>query len=137
MKAKDVMTRNVVMIEGSATVAEAIKKMVEAKVSSLIINRRDYDDAYGIITRRDIVNKIVAPGRNPEEIKVAEIMTKPLVIATPNLDVKYLARLMAQTGVRRVPIFDGHQLVGLVSNSDIFRGFGREVIEKMAEQKEE
>jgi len=44
---------------------------------------------------------------------------------------------MAQTGVRRVPIFDGHQLVGLVSNSDIFRGFGREVIEKMAEQKEE
>ena len=136
MRAKDVMTRNVIMIEGSVTVAEAIKRMTEAKVSSLIINRRDSDDAYGIITRRDIVSKIIAAGRNPEEIKVAEIMTKPLVIATPNIDVKYLARLMAQTGVRRVPIFDGHQLVGLVSNSDIFRGFSRDLIEKMEKREE-
>lgn len=136
MRARDVMTKNLIMVEASVTVAEAIKRMTEAKVSSLIINRQDYDDAYGIVTRRDIVNKIVATGRNPEEIKVTEIMTKPLVIATPNLDVKYLARLMAQTGVRRVPIFDGHQLIGLVSNSDIFRGFGHDLIEKIEKREE-
>ena len=125
MNAKEVMTRKVVMVEDSVTVGDAVKKMMEEKVSSLIVNRRTVDDAYGIVTRRDIVSKVVAFGLNAEETKVEDVMTKPLVTVTPNLNIKHVARLMSQTGVRRIPVFDGQQMLGLISNSDIFRAFGK------------
>jgi CBS domain-containing protein len=119
-KAADVMTRNVAFIDGAATVAEAIKIMRERRVSSLIVNRRTPDDAWGIITRKDVVNKIVDPGRDPDEVKVFEIMTKPLVMLSPGLALKYCARLMHATGIRRAVVFDGKDIVGILSNTDIF-----------------
>jgi len=125
MNAKEIMTRKVMMVEDSVTVSEAVTKMMEEKISSLIVNRRSVDDAYGIVTRRDVVSKVIALGLNAEEIKVSDIMTKPLVTVTPNLNIKHVARLMSQTGVRRIPVFDGQQMLGLISNSDIFRAFGK------------
>jgi len=125
MNAKEIMTRKVMMVEDSVTASEAVRKMMEEKISSLIVNRRSVDDAYGIVTRRDVVSKVIALGLNAEEIKVSDIMTKPLVTVTPNLNIKHVARLMSQTGVRRIPVFDGQQMLGLISNSDIFRAFGK------------
>ncbi len=125
MKARDIMTKNVVMVEEGISVAEAVTTMIENKVSSLIVNRINDDDSYGIITRRDVVNKVVAEGISPQGIKVADIMTKPLLTIPPNLSIKHVARLMVHTGVRRMPVFDSRKIIGIVSNSDIFRGFGR------------
>jgi len=119
-KAADVMTREVAFIDGAATAAEAIKIMRERRVSSLVVNRRTPDDAWGIVTRKDVVNKIVDPGRNPDEVKVFEIMTKPLVMLSPGLALKYCARLMHTTGIRRAVVFDGTEIVGILSNTDIF-----------------
>jgi CBS domain-containing protein len=119
-KAQDVMTKDVVTISGSATVAEAVRKMRDRKVSSLIVERRNVDDAYGIITRKDVVTKVVSPGKKLSEVKVHEIMTKPLIMMSPGLELKYCARLMAMTGIRRAPVFDGKQIVGILSNTDIF-----------------
>jgi len=119
-KAADVMTRDVAFIDGAATAAEAIKIMRERRVSSLIVNRRTPDDAWGIITRKDVVNKVVDPGRDPDEVKVFEIMTKPLVMLSPGLALKYCARLMHNTGIRRAVVFDGKDIVGILSNTDIF-----------------
>lgn len=129
MKAKDIMTKEIIMIEETETATAAIKKMSEKKVSCLIVNRKDYEDAYGIITRRDIVNKIVAFGQNPYELHISDIMTKPLVTVTPNLNIKYVAKLMADTGIRRVPVFDGHKMMGIISNSDIFRSYTKYLAE--------
>ncbi len=125
MKARDIMTQNVVMVDEGISVAAAVTTMIENKVSSLIVNRIDEDDSYGIITRRDVVNKVVAEGSDPQELKVADIMTKPLLTIPPNLSIKHVARLMVHTGVRRMPVFDSRQIIGIVSNSDIFRGFNR------------
>ncbi|MFQ5901684.1 MAG: CBS domain-containing protein, partial [Thermodesulfobacteriota bacterium] len=99
MKARKIMIKHIFMIEGSVTVAEAVKKMGDDKVSSLIVNRADVDDAYGILTRRDVVNKVIATGKDPHKIKVSEVMSKPLVMTTPNLDIRYVAGLMQETGV--------------------------------------
>jgi len=52
---------------------------------------------------------------------VHEIMTKPLITVSPGLSVKYCARLFAKTGIRRAPVFDGKKIVGILSNSDIFK----------------
>jgi len=123
MKAKDIMTRKVEMVGEEVTVAEAVMRMREKDVSSLIVDRVDENDSYGIITRRDVVNKVVAKGLDPYRTKVADVMTKPLLTISPNLSIKHVARLMVHTQVRRMPVFDGHQIIGIVSNSDIFRGF--------------
>jgi len=125
MKAQNIMTPTVFMVNQDLTVAEVVKHMVKKKVSSLIINRSDADDAYGIVTRRDVVNKVVAQGIEPDKITVAEIMTKPLLTISPNLAIRHVARLMVHTGVRRMPVFDGHKIVGIVSNGDVFRGFAK------------
>lgn len=118
--ASTVMKKDIVTIDGKETVADAIKLMKEKKVSSLLVKRRGQEDAWGIVTRKDVVNKIVDPGKNPKELKVFEIMTKPLLMVSPGLALKYCARLFHNAGVRRAPVFDGKDVVGILSNTDIF-----------------
>jgi len=119
-KAGDVMTKEVVCIEGTASVADAVNLMREKTVSSLFVNRRSQEDAWGIVTRKDVVNKVVDPGKDPAAVKVFEIMSKPLVTVSPGLALKYCARLFNAVGIRRAPVFDGTQIIGILSNTDIF-----------------
>lgn len=119
MKAKDIMSTNVVMVDGLATVAEAVKTMKDRGVRSLIVDRRSEDDAYGIVTQRDVVYQVMAKGLDPNQVKVHEIMSKPLVVVNPNLDAKYVARLMANMRLSRAPVIGEHRLMGIVSVSDL------------------
>ncbi len=115
------MAKDIVYIDGNATVGEAVNTMFAKKVSALIVNSRNVDDAFGIVTRKDVVSKLVAQGKDPKAVKVHEIMTKPLITVSPGLSVKYCARLFSKTGIRRAPVFDGKKIVGVLSNSDIFK----------------
>jgi CBS domain-containing protein len=117
--AKDIMVTNVITIDGNATVAEAIEKIQQEGVRCLIVERRSEDDAYGIVTQRDIAYNVIAYGIDPEDVKVHEIMSKPLILVNKDLDIRHVARLLANTGLSRAPvIFDG-KLQGIVSVSDI------------------
>ncbi len=117
--AREIMASPVVMIDGMATVADAIETMKSEGVRALIVDRRDPDDAYGIITMRDIAYNVLAVEACPTEVLVHEIQSKPLVVVNPDLDVKYVSRLMANMGLSRAPvIFDG-EVQGIVSVSDI------------------
>jgi len=118
-RARDIMTTEVVTVEGSATAADAVRLMKEKRVRALIVERRNEEDAYGIVTQRDVVYRVVAEGRDPHTVKVHEIMTKPLVVVNPDLEVKYVARLMAQRGLSRAPVLFGQKLQGVVSVTDI------------------
>jgi CBS domain-containing protein len=118
-KARDVMTAGVVMIDGMASVAEAVALMKAKGVRALIVDRREPEDAYGMVTQRDIAYKVLAEGLDPAEVKVHEIFSKPLVVVNPDLDAKYVARLMANMRLSRAPvIFDG-KVQGIVSVSDL------------------
>ncbi len=119
-KAGDVMHTEVVYIDGKKTVADAVRLMREKKVSSLIVNRRGVEDAFGIVTRKDVVNKVVDPGKDPAQVKVFEIMSKPLFTVSPGLQLKYCARLFNTAGIRRAVVFDGKEIIGILSNTDIF-----------------
>jgi CBS domain-containing protein len=118
MKASEIMTRNVVTIRGSASVARAIKIMKEKKISTLIVERRHPEDAYGIITESDITNQILAFGHNPQEIRVYEIMTKPCISVNPDLGVEYVARLFANCHISSAPVID-KELIGIISQRDL------------------
>jgi CBS domain-containing protein len=119
-KVADVMNKNVATIDGSETATSAIAMMRQKKVSSLVVNRRAHEDAWGIVTRKDIVSKIVDPGKDPKTVKVHEIMSKPVIMVSPGLALKYCARLFHNAGIRRAPVFDGKEIVGIISNTDIF-----------------
>ena len=119
-KAGEVMTRDIVTIDGTATVADAVTLMRERSVSSLIVNRRSQEDAWGIVTQKDVVNKVVDPGKEVTEVKVFEIMTKPLITVSPGLALKYCARMFHTAGIRRAPVFDGKEIIGVLSHTDIF-----------------
>jgi CBS domain-containing protein len=118
MKAADIMTKNVVTIRGSATVAEAVKLMKEKGLRALIVERRHDQDAYAIVTETDIVYKVTAFGKDPKQVRVYEIMTKPCVVVNPDLGVEYVARLFANTGIRRAPVITS-ELLGIISVTDI------------------
>jgi CBS domain-containing protein len=118
-RAKDIMTKDVVTVDGSTTVADAVKLMKEKGVRALIVDRRGEEDAYGIVTQRDVVYRVVAERRDPKTVKVHEIMTKPLVVVNPDLDVIYVARLMAQQKLSRAPVLAEHKLQGVISVTDI------------------
>lgn len=118
LKAADVMTKDVVTIRGSATVAEAVKLMKERGLRALIVERRHDQDAYGIITETDIVYNVAAFGKDPKKVRVYEIMTKPCIVVNPDLGVEYVARLFASTGIRRAPVIKG-ELLGIISVTDI------------------
>jgi len=120
LKVKDIMTTEVVTISGSETVAEAIGLMKEKGLRALIVERRDEADAYGIVTETDIVYNVTAYGKDPAALAVHEIMTKPCIVVNPDLGVEYVARLFANTGIRRAPVIK-EELLGIVSVTDILR----------------
>jgi CBS domain-containing protein len=120
LKARDIMTTDVVTISGSATVAEAVKIMKDKKLRALVVDRRSNNDPYGIVTETDIVYKIAAYGHDPKKMRVYEIMTKPCVVVNPDLGVEYIARLFANTRIRRAPVIEG-KLLGIVSVTDILK----------------
>jgi len=119
LQSKDVMRPNVVAIDGMATVREAIAKMQSENVTALIVNKRDPSDAWGIVTVTDLVREVISPGRPPEDTNVYEIMTKPVITVPPDMDIRYVARLLYRVGMRRAPVEAQGELLGMISLSDL------------------
>ena len=119
VQARDIMRRNVVTIDGMATVREVIAKMRSENVTALIVNKRNPSDAWGIVTVPDLVREVIAPGRSPDDTNVYEIMTKPVITVPPDMDIRYVARLLCRVGVRRAPVEAQGELLGMISLSDL------------------
>lgn len=120
MKAEDIMTTEVVTIRGSATVAEAVALMKQHKLRSLVVEPRTENDPYGMVTETDIVYQVAAYGKDPQQVRVYEIMNKPCIVVNPELGIEYIGRLFASTGIRRAPVIKG-KLLGIISVTDILR----------------
>ena len=118
LTAADVMTKDVAMIRSSATVKEAVDLMKARDWRALIVDRRHEQDAYGIITESDIVYKVISYSKDPNKIRVYEIMTKPCIVVNPELGLEYVARLFANHHLRRAPVISG-KLLGIISLTDI------------------
>ena len=118
MKVADIMSKKVITIRSFATVAHAVKLMRDYGLTSLIVDRLDESDSYGIVTETDIIYKVAAKGHDPDEVRVCEIMTKPCIVVNPDLSVKSVAQLFANTGIRRAPIIRD-KLIGVISTTDL------------------
>jgi len=120
VRVSDVMTPAVRTIGGLATVQEAIDMMRDVGVSSLVVERRDHDDEFGLLVIADIAGQVIAEGRAPERVNVYEIMTKPVVSLPLNMDIKYAVRLLMRYGLTRALVVnEGRTPVGIVTLRDM------------------
>jgi signal-transduction protein with cAMP-binding, CBS, and nucleotidyltransferase domain len=119
VRAKDVMRKGVVSIDGMATAKEAAAKMRSEKVSYLLIKKRHDDDAWGIVVVQDFIRGVMVPGRSPNEVNVYEIMTKPVITVPADMDIRYVARLIYRAGIRRAPVEERGEIVGMISLSSL------------------
>jgi len=119
VRTRDVMHKGIVSINGMATAKEAGAKMRAEKVSSLIVEKRHADDAWGIIAVQDLIKGVIIPGRSSVEVNVYEIMAKPVITVPADMDIRYVARLIHRAGIRRAPVEEQGELIGMVSLSSL------------------
>ena len=118
--AREIMTPDVTCVGEKESLADAARKMAELRVGSLPICGED-NRLKGMLTDRDIVVKALAKGRNPAECTAGELAEgKPVTIGADD-DAQEILRTMSQYKVRRLPVIDGHQLVGIVAVADVAR----------------
>ena len=116
MQVSDIMHREVVMVSAEESFAHAAGVLREHRISSAVV--MDGDRPAGIVTERDVVN-IVAAGSDPSSVRVGEHMTTDLATAEPRADIADAARMMAQRGIRHLPVLDRGELVGIISMRDL------------------
>ena len=116
--AREIMTSGVECVREDETVLDAAKKMAELNVGALPICGND-DRLKGMVTDRDIVVKVLAQGQDPASTKAGDLgQGKPVTIGADD-SIEELVRTMAQHEVKRLPVIDGHRLVGVVSEADL------------------
>jgi len=122
VKVRQVMTPFPEPVDGLATVREAIKIMSELKIGSLVIDRRDDGDEYGVVVVSDIAAKVIAQNRSLDRTNVYEVMSKPTLTLSAHMNIKYGIRLLGQFELERALVVDHGELVGLVTLRDmVFR----------------
>lgn len=117
MKIKEIMTSTVASLNPEDTVAEAAKMMKEFNIGSLPVCNEER--VIGIITDRDIALRAAATGENVQKQKVREIMTSNPVLGKPDMEIQDAAKMMSAKQIRRLPIVENDNLVGMVSLGDI------------------
>jgi CBS domain-containing protein len=116
---RDWMVDLVVFVDPDQTVYEILSIMRRRYINSVMVRKSEDNPEIGIVTSRDISDKIVAENRNPKDIKVKEIMSSPVVTAHQNLSVKDCAILMKENHIHHLPVKDDSGLIiGMVSASD-------------------
>jgi predicted transcriptional regulator len=107
-------------IDAKSSVADCICNMVQKDAYALLVPRQGPHDAYGIVTKRDIVYKVIAEGIDPKKVKVEDIMSKPLVILTNlDLDIRWVAKAMYDSNVSLIAVFEGGDFYGFVTSKCI------------------
>ena len=119
VRVKDIMKTSFDMVDGIATVEEALNKMAYVETKSLIVNKRDKHDEYGMVMLSDIARQVLAKDRPPSRVNIYEVMSKPVITVNPEMDIRYCARLFARFELSRAPVVENGEIVGIVSLTDM------------------
>jgi len=117
LKAKDVMVKEVVKVNGCTIVENAVKMMNKNNIGCLIIE--DNGKATGILTQRDLMEKVLEKAKDPRKLAVSDIMTKKLVVGNPDMEIHEAARLMFKRKIKKLPIVENGKLIGLITLTNI------------------
>jgi len=122
----EIMSVNLATLPKEAYVIEAIKMMFDRKIGAVLIV--DGEKLSGILTERDLVNKLYIRGDNPASVRVTDIMTENPTGISPSENVHNAAKFMNDNKFRRLPVLDGKKVVGFISQSDLLKALTEIVI---------
>jgi len=119
VRVREVMKQSFDIVDGKMTVMEALERMKHIDTKSLIVEKRNDDDEYGMVLLSDIAKDVLARDRSPHRVNIYEIMTKPVVSVDPEMDIRYCARMFEQFSLSRAPVVENKKVVGIVSFTDM------------------
>lgn len=118
-KIEQIMNTKLETISPEATVYEAIERLIDKRIRSLLVLPKEEKDEYGVITVRNIVFKVLSENIDPQKIKIGEIASKPIITVSKDATVEEVLNLMKTYNIARVFIKEENKIVGVVSFFDI------------------
>jgi CBS domain-containing protein len=119
VRVADVMKPDFDLVDGKLTIREALLSMKHPETRTLIVDKRDADDEYGLVLIADIAKKILAADRSPDRVNLYEIMAKPVLSVPPEMTIKNCARLLERFSLMRAPVISDGKVLGIVSFHDL------------------
>jgi CBS domain-containing protein len=116
---KEVMKTKPVTVQPFTTVQEAAQLMKQNKIGNVIVS--EVNHPIGILTESDIIKKVVCEGKNAQDVTVEEVMSSPIVIAEPYISLEEALKIMGKCNIRRLPLVENNELVGIITQRDIVR----------------
>ena len=115
----EIMNPNIRMVNGLISVTEAMALMREGKNGSLIVDKRDDEDEYGLISIGDLASKVIVPDASPDRISAYQVMTKPVLSVESDMNIRYAIRLLNRFKISRALVLKDGKAVGLVALRDM------------------
>ena len=116
---KEAMSTNLAIIDLNLTVLDAAKLMKKRKIGNVLVVKKNLP--IGILTESDIIKKVVAEGKDPENVKIKDVMTTPVLIIDSFVTLEKAMKTMGKCNVRRLPVVENNELIGIITQKDISR----------------
>jgi CBS domain-containing protein len=114
---KEAMKTNIAKLDPNTTVLEAAQLMKKRRIGNIIIVKEK--QPIGILTESDILKKVVAEGKNAKDVRIKEVMSTPLIVIDPYVTLEEAIKTMGKCNVRRLPVCENGELIGIITNKDI------------------
>ena len=119
MKIRKLMVKDVVTMPLDASVYEATKTMNKKRIGCVVVAYNG--GIVGILTERDLLERVLEECKDPKETKISDVMTRKVIVGDPDMELVEATRLMFDNQVKKLPVVEGNQLLGLVTLTDIAR----------------
>jgi CBS domain-containing protein len=116
---KEAMKTNLAIVKPTTSVLDAAKIMKKRKLGNILIVEKKRP--IGILTESDILRKIVAEGKNAKDIQVKNVMSTPVIVIDPYVTLEEAMKTMGKCNVRRLPVIENNELIGIITQKDISR----------------
>ncbi len=116
--AKDIVSDKLFYIDGLSSAKDAVKLMKEKNVDYLIIEKRNDQDANGILVISDIIRGVVIPDLSLEEVSVYQLMSKPVISIPATLNARYVPRLLMNAKINVAPVEENGKYIGILHLRD-------------------
>lgn len=117
VRVKDAMDSDLVFVDEDVNANEAIKKMVESKVWSILITSKG--KPVGVMTERDFIRRCIIPGLEPSKTPISKLMSQPLVTIRPDASLGEAMTTMADKKIRRLYVIDGGKIIGRITQTGL------------------
>ena len=119
LKVEDVMVEDIISVSENATVKEAAELMNQHEIGCLVVVKDK--KPVGIVTETDMVKRVILKPIDPEKTKVRKIMSRPLVVVSPQMNLEEASKIMRKRKIKKLPVIKKGRLVGLITMTDIVR----------------